>query len=461
MSAVTNKPDTGPVPETAKQFLLEGKVGQAIACLKTLEAHSASDHRLLQRVAEMYVKCGQHDRAGRCFERSVQLQPANPHYLYNLATSRLATGDLDEAERLFTETIRLRPDDYGAWLNRSALKKQTAERNHVRELKYVKSQLAEHDPGQIPVCYALAKELEDLARYDESFAFLQEGSVRRRQNLQYEVQDDVDTLALIADTFSADLFKNSTGGSPAERPIFILGLPRSGTTLVDRIVSSHSQVDSLGEHNMLAINLMLEAGSSGQMTKAELIRQSAAIRFDSLRDRYLASVDGFGSTAPRLVDKTPLNFLYIGLIHLAMPGARIIHLRRSPMDSCYAMYKTLFRAGYPFSYSLQDVGRYYIAYRKLMEHWRTCIPDAFLDVDYENLVAHQESETRRILDYLELPWEEGCLQFHRHSGPAATASAAQVRQPIYNSSVGLWRRYSRQLTPFEGKLREHGIDTRG
>jgi tetratricopeptide (TPR) repeat protein len=461
MSAVTTKPHTGLNPEIAKQFLLEGKVGQAIAHLKTLEAHTASDHRLLQQIAEVYVKCGQHELAGRCFARSVQLQPANPYHLYNLATSRLATGDLEEAERLFTETIRLRPDDYGAWLNRSALKKQSAERNHVRELKYVKSQLAEHDPGQIPVCYALAKELEDLARYDESFAFLQEGSVRRRRNLQYEVQEDVDALALIADTFTADLLKGGMDHSPAERPIFILGLPRSGTTLVDRIVSSHSQVDSLGEHNMLAINLMLEAGSSGQMSKAELIHQSAAIRFDNLRDRYLASIDGFGSTAPRLVDKTPLNFLYIGLIHLAMPGARIIHLRRNPMDSCYAMYKTLFRAGYPFSYSLQDVGRYYIAYRRLMDHWRTAIPGSFLDVDYENLVAHQETETRRILEYLELPWEENCLQFHRHTGPAATASAAQVRQPIYSSSVGLWRRYIRQLAPFEGKLHEHGIETRG
>jgi len=461
MSAVTTDLNAGLDPQLARQFLLDGNVRDAIARLAALEQQAGNDHRLLQEIAELYVKCGQHERASRCFERSVRLQPANPHYLYNLATSKTALGELEEAERLFTETIRLRPDDYGAWLNRSALRRQTAENNHVGELKFVKSCLAETDPGQIPVCFALARELEDLGHHDESFTFLQEGAVRRRQNLQYDVQDDADAMTLIAETFSGDVLQSRKGQTPAEQPIFILGLPRSGTTLVDRIVSSHSQVTSLGEHNMLAINLMLELGSSGQISKTELIRKSTSVDHVAVRERYLSSVAGFGSTSARWVDKTPLNFLYIGLIHLAMPGARIIHLRRNPMDSCYAMYKTLFRAGYPFSYSLQDVGRYFIAYRKLMDHWHNAIPGSFLDLDYENLVANQEHETRRILDYLELPWEDECLQFHRHAGPAATASAAQVRQPIYSSSVGLWRKYARQLAPFEGKLREHGIETRG
>jgi len=141
-----------------------------------------------------------------------------------------------------------------------------------------------------------------------------------------------------------------------------------------------------------------------------------------------------------------------------MPGARIIHLRRHPVDSCYAMYKTLFRMGYPFTYSLEDVGRYYIAYQRLMAHWRELIPQAFLDVDYEQLVYHQESETHRILDYLELDWENACLDFHKHQGAAATASAAQVRQPIYSSSVGRWQCYAQQLAPFIARLKEHGVE---
>ena len=173
--------------------------------------------------------------------------------------------------------------------------------------------------------------------------------------------------------------------------------------------------------------------------------------------RYCSTIDGFGDVSARLIDKTPLNFLYIGLVRLALPEAKIIHVRRQPMDICYAIYKTLFRAGYPFSYSLQETGRYFLAYHRLMEHWRKVTPEAFLDVDYESLIAGQESETHRVIHYLGLDWEENCLNFHRNAGPAATASATQVRQPIYSSSVGLWRRYEAQLAPLAGKLREYGI----
>jgi hypothetical protein len=177
-----------------------------------------------------------------------------------------------------------------------------------------------------------------------------------------------------------------------------------------------------------------------------------------MAEYYCQNSEALGPEIPRLVDKTPLNFLYIALIHLAMPDAKIIHLRRSAIDSCYAMYKTLFRLGYPFTYSLEDVGRYYIAYHRLMQHWRELIPHAFLDVDYEKLVSKQQPETRRILDYLELDWEDACLDFYQHKGAAATASAAQVRQPIYSSSVGRWKCYQQQLAPFVARLKEHGID---
>jgi tetratricopeptide (TPR) repeat protein len=460
MAAVISEENMGAGPEKARQLLLEGRVAECIATLKELHQRAGPDPFLLQKIAEIAIKCGQHELAADCHARSVRLQPQNPAFLYNLATSKTALGDLQEAERLFTEVIRLSPDDHGAWLNRSALRKQTPDLNHVAQLKFVKSRLPDDHPGQIPVCYALAKELEDLEMSGESFAFLQEGSARRRNLLQYRVEDDEQAMALIAESFDYELLRSATTGPRAGRPVFILGLPRSGTTLLDRIVSSHDQVASLGEHNLLAISLMLEAGDGASAGKSELIRASTSLDFASLGRRYVTGIEGFGHSAPRLIDKTPLNFLYVGLIRLALPDARIIHLRRHPMDSCYAMYKTLFRAGYPFSYSLQDVGRYYIAYHKLMDHWRAAIPDAFLDVDYEKLVANPEPEVRRIFEYLDLPWQGGCLDFHRHSGVAATASAAQVRQPIYTSSVGLWRRYARQLAPFENKLREHGIDTR-
>jgi len=450
--------------DTARQKYFDGNVGAAIAALHKLKGRSRNDPQLLQQIAELYLKCGQHEVAGRCYARSVELQPSNPEYLYNLAASKTAMGELDEAGTLFTRVIRLRPDDYGAWLNRSGLKTQTPESNHLEQLKYVKSQLRPEDPGQVQVCYALAKELEDLGQYDEAFAFLQEGSHQRRLAMQYDVRDDEAAMATIVRCFDEQLLSSARPTNDSARPVFILGLPRSGTTLIDRIISSHSQLSSLGEHDMLPLTLMnltgggTESAGSDVVDKIALIEQSTKIDFSELGRRYTKGIDGFGNTAARLVDKTPLNFLYLGLIHLAIPGAKIIHMRRHPVDSCYAIYKTLFRAGYPFSYSLQEVGRYYLAYRELMDHWRKSIPGAFLEVDYETVIADQEGETRRMLDYLGLEWEEACLDFHRQRGPAATASAAQVRQPIYNTSVGLWRKYERQLAPLAGKLREFGIE---
>ena len=449
--------------DTARQYFFDGKVAAAISHLEKLENASQGQPLLLQQIAELYIQCGQHLKAGRCYQRAVDLDPVNPDYLYNLATSKIALGDIKEAEILFEKVIQINPGDHGAWLNRSGLKRQTRESNHVEALKTLKAQFSTQDPGQVQICYALAKEMEDLGLYADSFRMLQEGAHRRRQQMQYDVQAEEQAMAMIANRFDPSLFTGTPSSHRTKRPVFILGLPRSGSTLIDRILSSHSQVGSLGEHNTFAMtlmNLVRKSETMGQHTsgKSDLISASTGVDFAELGKRYSSAINGFGDVSARLIDKTPLNFLYLGLIHLALPEAKIIHVRRHPMDICYAIYKTLFRAGYPFSYSLQETGRYYLAYHRLMEHWSKVIPGAYLDVGYENLIAGQERETRRMIDYLGLEWEESCLNFHRHTGPAATASATQVRQPLYSTSVGLWRRYASQLAPLAGKLQENGIN---
>lgn len=443
---------------------MDGEVAGAIRTLEALEAAMQNDGLQLQEVAGTYLQCGQHAGAARCHARAVELQPSNPDFLYNLATSRTAFGQLDEAERLFTRAIELNPRDYGAWLNRSILRRRSPENNHVAGLQALLRDLADRDPARIQPYFALSRELEDLGRFEESFGYLQRGAQLRRAGMRYDVVEDEAAMAMIARVFDGDLFDRAGPGFASERPLFILGLPRSGTTLVDRIVSAHSRVDSLGEHSSLALAVRRLAGhaNAGEAApaagKAELIERSARIDFAELGRQYCRAIDGFGNPAPRLIDKTPLNFLYLGLIRLALPNARVIHLRRHPLDSCYAIYKTLFRAGYPFSYSLQEVGRYFMAYHRLMQHWRELIPDAFLDVDYERLVADPAGQAQRMLAYLGLEWEDACLQSHRRGGVAATASAAQVRQPIYSTSVGMWRNYARQLAPLAQRLREQGID---
>lgn len=444
----------------AECLLYCGDIQGTLIVMDQLHQVAASNPEMLTHIAEFYSHCSRHEDALRVYQQARDLQPDNVNFIYNLAAAHIANGNMDTAEELLNRVIYLKPDDYDAWQNRSTLRKQTAENNHVKNLQFVKQRLSQHDKGQAPVCFALAKELEDLERYEESFAYLQEGAARRKQMMSYDVAGDEAVMKKIAAVFDHDKLAGVKLPDLPERPVFVLGLPRSGTTLVDRIISSHSQADSLGESNALAFAVMRAAvGRSGaSLDKLSLVEQSANMDFSQLSAYYNSATESMAPHAARLVDKTPLNFLYLGLIHLAMPGAKVIHLRRNPVDSCYAMYKTLFRMGYPFTYSLQDVGRYYIAYHGLMAHWRKLIPEAFLDVNYEDLVNNQASETRRILDYLGLDWEDSCLEFHKNRSAAATASAAQVRQPIYNSSVGRWKCYQQQLAPFVSKLKEHGID---
>jgi hypothetical protein len=218
----------------------------------------------------------------------------------------------------------------------------------------------------------------------------------------------------------------------------------------------------LGEVNDLAFAITRLVAASvgaavGPGNRPALVEAAAGLDVRALGDEYLRRVAGYPRERAKFIDKTPWNFLYLGLIAKALPNARIIHVRRKPMDSCFALYKTLFRDGSPYSYDLGDLARYYLAYHALMQHWRSVLPGRFLEVDYERLVASQEAVTRELLAYCELPFEAQCLEFHRNAAPAATASAAQVREPIHARSVQIWQRYATQLAPLADALRAGGL----
>jgi hypothetical protein len=349
----------------------------------------------------------------------------------------------------------LNANDYDAYRNRAMLRKQSTDNNHIAEIVALLDRGTKTPSGEVQLCYALAKEYEDLGQYDESFDFLKRGADKRRSMMSYRVDGDVAVLDRLAARFNAELFASATAGCSEIGPIFVLGLPRSGTTLVDRILSSHSAVASLGEINNFAYSLMHEIGQSAD--KLGLIDLSVQIDFNKLGRRYVDSTRNYGARSVYLIDKTPLNYLYIGLIRLALPNARIIHIRRNPMDSCFGMYRSLFRAGYPFSYSFDDLAKYYLAYRRLMEHWRIVTCGGFLDLSYENLVDDQEKVSREIVDYCGLQWEPACLAFHENTSAVMTASSAQVRQPVYRDALDRWRRYERQLQPLHDLLQRAGV----
>jgi len=370
-------------------------------------------------------------------------------------------GQFAEAEADYDCVIALNPADYEARRNRSNLRTQTAEMNHIAELEGLVTQTVTDWRAEVQLRYALAKEYEDLGEYGKSFEHLRHGATVRRQHLRYDVANDVATVDWIVEAFAAA----PSGTAPdacGDAPIFIVGLPRSGSTLVDRILGSHSQLHSAGELKFLAlaiVDVVRRQSPSAQLPRRELVARSANIDFAALGREYLNRVRAAGVGAARFTDKMPLNYLYCGLIRRALPNAKIVHVRRHPMAACYAIYKTLFEDGYPYSYDLAELGQYYLGYRRLMAHWQATMPEAIYTLNYEELVADQLGQTRLLLQFCGLEWQDACAQFHRNASPTTTASAVQVRQPIYDSSMSQWRRYEQQLAPLTSQLNAAGIPT--
>lgn len=436
------------------RYHLQGDTGACVQALDALAVTASRQPELLQELGLRYTLLNRHVQAERCYQQALTLRPSDPGCLYNHATALIALGRMDDAEAALDKVIAITPADGDAWYNRATLRRQTSQRNHIADIETQLERTTEGDAGQVPLCYALAKEREDLGEYAAAFAALKRGADARRQRMQYRVQDDLDTMQLIADTFDSEFFSRQHIGHENVRPMFVVGLPRSGTTLVDRILGSHGAVASRGESTDLAQALVRLAGPARD--KAELVQRAGQLDFAALGQAYVNTLPA--GTASRVIDKTPNNFLYLGAIAAALPQARIVHLRRRSMDACLAMYKTLFRMAYPFSYDLDDLARYWLGYDALMAHWQQVLPaGCLLEVDYEELVVNQETVSRRLIAHAGLDWDEACLHFEHNAQPTLTASAAQVRQPIYRSSVGLWRRYAHELAPLRRHFENAGL----
>lgn len=447
------------------QCLLEcGRRTEACEAAAAAESLAGCDPVLLDGIGGLYNFAGDHGRALSAYDRAVNLAPDNAHFLFNRAAVRRFLGQLAEAEADYDRVIALRPGDYEAYRNRADLRTQTAARNHVPELEALLAAGKADWRGEVQLRFALAKEYEDLGAYASSFRELARGARQRRQHLQYDVTADVATAEWIIEAFPSGPAA-AARGAPDDAPIFIVGLPRSGTTLVDRILSSHSAVTPAGELNDFALSVvaavrrLVTPPPPLQPPRRELVARSADVDFPALGADYLRRARAAGASSGRFTDKMPLNYLYCGLIRRALPNAKIVHLIRHPLAVCYAMYKNLFQDGYPFSYDLAELGRYYLAYRKLMAHWRATMPGVMHELTYEGLVADQQGESLRLVEYCGLSWEAACADFHRNPYATTTASASQVRRKIYDTSVDQWRHYAAELAPLRDQLEKAGVDT--
>jgi len=437
-------------------LIYAGEIQRAIASLDQFYKIAGNNDRFYSKLAELYLHCSQHQQVALCHEKALHIAPKNSHYRYNLASAKLTLGKIDEASKLLEQVIQQTPSDFDAYYSRSTLSKKSSVNNNIEQLKQVLKKNSGDHQAVVATGYALSKEYEDIGEYQQAFEYLELAANQRKRNMQYQVSNDRQAMDKIKSSFNKKNLLSIKSSSNQESPIFILGLPRSGTTLVERILSSHSKVASLGEVNNFAFSMIHTVGP--HKGKMDLIEKSISIDFNQLATRYSHATRGYGIKAEFLIDKTPLNFLYLGLIKKAFPNAKIIHLIRHPLDSCFAMYKTLFRMGYPFSYNLQDIGEYYVAYHQLMVHWREVFNGDFFDLDYRLLVNQPQGQSKALIEYCQLDWQPSILDFHQNNAPSATASAVQVRQPIYKSSVNRWQHYEKQLESLKYQLTENGIN---
>lgn len=443
----------------AQCLLALGLRAEAFAAAANAELCEPQDAAVRDAAGTLYSHGNDHRRALGAYDQAVALAPRNAQFLYNRASIRRFLGNLAGAERDFDQAIALQPLDYEAYKNRSDLRPQTTERNHIPELEALLRGGIADWRGDVQIRYSLAKEYEDLGEYAKSFEQLSRAAKKRREHMRYDAANDLATVQWIIDAFPATP-PTATDSACGDAPIFIVGLPRSGTTLVERILDSHSTLFSAGELDCFALSLVdavRQLTGRTQMPRQELIAHSAKLDFAPLGRDYIRRAHAASARGGRFIDKMPLNYLYCGLIRRALPAARLVHLTRHPMAVCYAMYKTLFKDGYPFSYDLNEIGRYYLGYRRLMAHWQATMPGVIYELQYESLVADQLEETRKLLKFCGLDWEDACAQFHENPAPSTTASAAQVRRPIYDSSVSQWRHYDRQLAGLRTQLEAAAI----
>ncbi|HVR81113.1 MAG TPA: sulfotransferase [Luteimonas sp.] len=421
-------------------------------------AVAGDDGRALWEIGKVYSRCDDPVSARQLYEKALAAKGSNPGLLYDLATAQFHTGDVAGAENNLEAFLAHAPRTGHALYLRSTLRRQTDARNHVADLEARLTAGFPNAVGRAACLFALAKELEDLGQADKSFPVLAEAAALKRQTLTYDAAAERASIDAVRAAYTPEVMQTEVAGHDEEGAIFIVGMPRSGTTLVERMLGRHSEVKSAGE--LLDFGQVLAAATQKCLEAnpgKTVVEASLLIDFAALGRDYMASAREAASGSHMFIDKMPINYIYCGLIKKALPNARIIHLVRDPMDSCYAVYKTLFNQAYYFSYDLDELAAYYTTYHQLMRHWHAVMPGAILDVHYEELVADTEGQARRILAWCGLDWQATVLTPSENENPSTTASAAQVREPVYTSSVQKWRSYEAGLAPLKAQLVAAGI----
>ena len=441
------------------QPLYHGNLGTALQQLGRLEEAVASYHKALaikpvyaeahNNLGNVLKRMGRLEEAVASYHKALAIKPEDAQTHYNLGNALRVLGRSEEAVASYRAALVIEPDFAMVHRVMAKIKKHSKYDNDIKAMEKTYARPGTGDKERMHLAFGLGKAFEDLQQYEKAFDFFLEGNAIKRRTQDYPVEEQEIFFNELKEIFNRSLFeKHQSVGCEDEAPIFILGMPRSGTTLVEQILASHAQVYGAGEIGTLSQVASNRFTGLTAAALAEGIRQCDASEFERMGMEYIAAIRKHSKKARFVTDKMPSNFQYIGLIKLILPNAKVIHCRRNPQDNCMSIFKSFFASqNLAYAYELRELGRYYNRYRDLMKHWHRVLPGFLHNVQYEDMVADQAEQTRALLKYCGLEWDDACLEFYKSDRPVNTVSAEQVRRPIYKDSVQSWKRYEKQLAP--------------
>lgn len=453
-------------PNRVEPFILlaqllqeDHKLNGALAAAEQALALDGADHRTLALMGRVKREMGQTAESIDWFRKALEALPDSAELHNQLGVSHMELGEMEEARACFEKAIAIAPDALRVYTNLANAKKFTKRETHYKNFIAASKgidTLSDHE--KIGVYYALGKVYDDVGESQRAMEAFMAGAKLKRAELNYNKQASLYLFDRIREVFTKEALDAKRAlikGSDTRAPILVLGMPRSGSTLTEQIISSHSQVFGAGEVRTLnqSMNEAIIRDFSESVRFPEVFRFVSQKHADAIVSGYLRDVPNWGGSTPCFTDKMLTNFFYIGLINVIMPNAKIIHIRRNPVDNCISCFTRLFREDLPYSYDFDDLADYYAKYAGLMDHWRSVLPEgSFHELKYEDLVADTEGKARELLEFIGLPWEDRCLAFYEAKRPVKTASVTQVREPIYTRSVDRWKKYGAAVQPLIDRL---------
>ena len=441
----------------AKLNVGEGRIAAAESALREVRRIQPNDPVVIELTGTVLNSLGEYEAAELLFERAHQMVPNNSSALMNLGNVRVFLGKIDNAVALFRKAILLEPDSaqcHWGLANSEKAKDDT----HIKTMQGLIDSGRQSKRSQGFLHYAIGKENEDLGNWADAFAAFTKGAQARRETVEFNETDEIAMFEAIKSTYTADWLTTRPPGIPDPSPIFVLGQPRTGTTLIERVITSHSKVLSAGELQQFGLAVRRAARhNEPKRFSRDLFLKAADINPSKIGEMYLKATAKQRAKKPFFVDKLPVNYLTLPLILAALPNAKIVHLVRGPMDACFASFKQLFADAYLHSYDQGEMARHHARYRDLMAHFHCEFPGKIIDVSYEDTARELEPNARKLIAALGIDWEDACLNFHKSSAGVATASSVQVREPAHTRSIGRWRRYETDLAPMVNELHRLGV----